>query len=62
MTLLVAILTQPFILILNIAYTSGENCLLDEPLKFLDQILRLRSCFTALKFEVLHSSWEKVMR
>ena len=40
----------------------GENCLPDEPRQYLDQILRLRSCFTALKFEVLHSSWEKLMR
>ena len=40
----------------------GPNCLGNEPRNLLNQILRLRSSFTALKYEILHSSWEMLMR
>ena len=34
----------------------------DEMRQCVDQILRLREYFTGTGFEVLHSSWEKLMR
>ena len=41
---------------------SGNDSLESDERRYLDDILRLRSCFTAIKFEVFHSSWEKLMR
>ena len=41
---------------------KGSKCLGVEPRKLLEQILRLRPIYTALKYEILHSSWEKLMR
>jgi hypothetical protein len=41
---------------------AGNDCLGSDERRFLDEILRLRSCFTAIKFEVFHLSWEKLMR
>ena len=41
---------------------SGNDSLESDERRHLDEILRLRSCFTAIKFEVFHSSWEKLMR
>ena len=41
---------------------SGSNCLSDEPRRLLQQILNLRSNFTSVKYETLHSSWENLIR
>ena len=40
---------------------SGSNCLSDEPRRLLNQILRLRSNFTSVKYETLHSIWENLI-
>ena len=41
---------------------AGNDSLDSDERRYLDEILRLRSCFTPIKFEVFHSSWEKLMR
>lgn len=41
---------------------AGSYCLGSDERRYLDEILRLRSSFTPIKFEVFHSSWEKLMR
>ena len=41
---------------------AGDDSLDSDERRYLDEILRLRSCFTAIKFKVFHSSWEKLMR
>ena len=41
---------------------NGSECLGDGARKLLHQILKLRSNFTSLKYETLHSSWETLMR
>jgi hypothetical protein len=41
---------------------AGDDFLDSDERRYLDEILRLRSRFTAIKFEVFHSSWEKLMR
>ena len=41
---------------------SGSNCLSDEPRRLLNQILRLRSNFTSVNYETLHSIWKNLIR
>ena len=41
---------------------AGDDSLDSDERRYLDEILRLRSSFPAVKFEVFHSSWEKLMR
>ena len=41
---------------------DGNGGLSNEIRKYLDEILRLRSNFTEVRFEIMHSSWEKLMR